>query len=290
MKIKESLGSRIFDGFNILFMVGIMIITVYPFYQILIVSISDPMQVMLGNVKWYPIGITWASYAKVFKEASIWRCYLNTIIYTVSGTAVNMVMTACCAYPLSRPDMPFKSIFTQIILLTMFFSGGMIPGYLLILNLHLKNTIWAIILPGAISTYNMIVMRTFFQGIPNELHESAEIDGAHDLTILCKIILPLSIPCMATLTLFYAVGHWNSWFNALLYLDSQKQFPVQLLLREILNNNMGDLAVKSGVETEITQTSIKYAVIIVTTLPILCVYPFIQKYFVKGVMVGSIKG
>ncbi len=293
MKIKKTTGSKIFDSVNYLIMILLIIATLYPFYYIAIVSISDGKAVMKGAVKLIPIGANLKSYELVFKDPYVVRSYLNTILYTTVGTFINIVFTTLCAYPLSRKDFFGRDIFTGIIVFTMFFSGGMIPNYLVIHNLGLIDTIWAIVLPGAISTYNMIIMRTFFQGIPESLHESAYLDGANDIQVWSKIILPLSIPILATMILFYAVGHWNSFFSALIYLNDKKKYPIQIILRNMViagelanqTNEMG-----SASDFMVIDTTIKYAVIMVATLPILAVYPFVQKYFVKGVMIGSLKG
>jgi len=282
----------IFDIVNyfILFLVGF--ITLYPMWYILIISISADYYISRGLVNFLPKGFSLGAYELVFQNRDIWRSYLNTLIYTSTGTLINMVFTCLCAYPLSRPDFYGRRVFNIFVIFTMFVSGGMIPLYLVIYNLKMLNTIWAIVLPGAISTYNMIIMRTFFSGIPMSLTESAYLDGANDVRILRSIILPLSKPIMATLTLFYAVGHWNSFMPAVLYLNSKAKYPVQLILRDIvvrgeIDSQMSMDLVGSGI---LSAMNFKYAVIIITVVPILCVYPFLQKHFVKGAMVGAVKG
>lgn len=288
----RSFGSRLFDSANVLAMLLLVFVTFYPLYYIFVVSVSGGNAVMRGDVSFYPIDFNWNTYALVFDDSSIWRSYLNTIVYTVVGTSINLVCTALCAYPLSKREFYGRGFFTLMIVVTMFFSGGLIPNYLLVQKLGMMNTMWALVIPGAISVWNMIVMRTFFQGIPNELYESAGMDGASELTSLIKITLPLSKPIMATMAMFYAVGHWNSFFSAMIYLNEKAKFPLQIILRNMVV--MGEMSSQSqeisGAYAAVTATNIKYAVIIIAVLPILLVYPFIQKYFVKGVMVGSLKG
>ncbi len=293
MKIKQSLGSRIFDVVNVLIMLGLVFATLYPFYHIAITSVSNGMAVMQGKVKYFPIGFNLDSYKLIFKDPHIFTAYGNTIKYTVVGTAINVVMTMLCAYPLSRKGFYGRNLFTIFIVITMFFSGGMIPTYLVINRLKMMDTIWALTLPGAISTYNMIIMRTFFSGIPDSLGESAYIDGANDITVFTHIIIPLSMPIIATMTLFYAVGHWNSFFASILYINTKSKLPVQIILRNIvIAGDMANQNASLGESSDFVSiaTTFKYSVIMITTLPILLIYPFVQKYFVKGVMIGSIKG
>ena len=287
----RSVGSRCFDIVLYILLGLVVLVTFYPMYYVFIVSISSANHISRGEVTLLPMGINFDAYKIVFKNSRIWVAYGNTILYTVVGTFINVMMTALCAYPFSRPDFYGRKFFTLFVTLTMFIGGGMIPLYLVVSKLHLMNTIWAIVLPGAVSTYNMIVMRTSFQGLPASLTESAYIDGANDIHILFRIVLPLSKAILATMTLFYAVGHWNSYLSAILYLDDQKKYPVQVILRDIViagefMENGGDVSSSATV----IATNYKYAVIIVSVLPILMVYPFIQKYFTKGIMVGSIKG
>ncbi|MEK0317474.1 carbohydrate ABC transporter permease [Cohnella sp. 56] len=288
----KGFGSRLFDSINIAAMLLLVFVTFYPLYYIFVVSVSGGSAVMRGDVSFYPIDFNLNTYSLVFQDPSIWRAYLNTIVYTVVGTLINLFCTALCAYPLSKRDFYGRGFFTLMIVVTMFFSGGLIPSYLLVQKLGMMNTMWAIVIPGAISVWNMIVMRTFFQGIPNELYESAGMDGASELTSLIRITLPLSKPIMATMAMFYAVGHWNSFFSAMIYLNEKAKFPLQIILRNMVV--MGEMSNQSqeisGAYAAVTATNIKYAVIIIAVLPILLVYPFIQKYFVKGVMVGSLKG
>jgi putative aldouronate transport system permease protein len=291
--IKQSAGSKAFDIINIVFMLLFLVITLYPFWYVVIISLSDGKDVMAGHISIVPINITLATYKVVLRDSSILTSFYNTVIYTVFGTLINLIVTSFCAYPLSRPDLPGKSIIMKVVVFTMFFSGGMIPTYLVVNQLGMIDTIWAMMLPAAISTYNMIIMRTFFMGIPESLHESARLDGANDLQILSRIVLPLSMPIMATMLLFYAVGHWNDYMLALLYLNKKKLFPLQSILRNMVVD--GQLAeaqtqVGGGSSFQVVETTMKYAVIVVSTIPIIIIYPFVQKYFAKGVMIGSIKG
>lgn len=286
-------GAAAFRLINAGLMVLVVLVTLYPLYYVFIVSISDANSVIRGDIVLYPRNVTWQSYELVLGTPTIIRSLINSIRYTVIGTLINLVMTALCAYPLARSRFSGKTIFTILITITMFFSGGLIPLYLLILQLGLRNTIWSLVLPVAISPWNMIIMRTYFQGIPEEMFESATIDGANDLQILGRIVVPLSKPIFATLLLYYAVGHWNQWFNALIFLDDKSKFPIQLILRSIVVQGQleqGGQLMSPSMEEMIVEKTIKYATIIVSTVPILLVYPFVQKYFVQGVMIGAIKG
>ena len=287
MKIK----TNTFDLINTLVLVFFGFLTLYPMWYILVVSLSSAEHINMGNVSFWPRGFNIDAYKIVFSNEKIWRSYFNTILYTTVGTFINVIMTALCAYPLSRDDMYGNKGITIFFTLTMFVSGGMIPLYLVIMKLHLINTMWAIVLPPAISTYNMIVMRASFYGIPKSLTESAYLDGANDIRILRQIIMPLSKPILATMTLFYAVSHWNSFFPPMLYLNEQAKYPVQVLMRDIVIS--GDMTSESGdiaTNVNILATNYKYAVIIISIIPILVVYPYLQKHFTKGVMVGAVKG
>jgi len=285
----------VFDVILTAVMILIAFVTIYPIYYIFINSFSGSAAVASNSVLIYPKNINFSAYKVVFKDASIVRSFANSAFYTVAGTLINVALTAMCAYPLSRKDLYGRKLIVGIIMFTMFFSGGIIPLFLTINNLHLYNSIWAVLLPSAISVYNVIVMRTFFQGIPYELTESAYIDGANDIFIFYKIILPLSTPIIATMILFYGVGNWNSFYNALMFLSEKAKYPVQLVLRSIvIDGATSDLVFSFGSESasnaNIDTRSIKYAVIAATTLPIMAVYPFVFKYFKKGVMIGSVKG
>ena len=294
--MKKSNARYIFEISNYVLLTGICVIMLYPFLFVLAASLSSATYVSRGMVGIITQGFNTRAYEEVFKYQNIWTGYRNTILYTVCGTALNLFLTICGAYPLSRKQFFGRSVFTFFIAVTMFFSGGLIPTFLVMRSYKLLNTFWAVILPGAVSTWNMIIMRTFFQNLPSELEEAAVIDGCSDIGVLTRIVIPLSTASIMTIGMFYAVGHWNAWFDAFIYLQDHARYPIQLWLRIIvLQNQMHDIsnlqsgAVDAGAENLISDT-IKYAVIVVAAAPILCVYPFIQKYFVKGVMVGSLKG
>lgn len=291
--ISRSSDEKIFDAVIYTIATLVIVIVLYPLIFVVSASFSDPAKVLSGEVWLLPKNITFEAYTNILHNGKIWTGYTNTIIYTVVGTAVNIVMTVLAAYPLSRPDLPGRKVLMVLITLTMFLGGGLIPSYLLVKNLGLLDTMWALIIPGAIATYNLIVMRTYFQtSIPWELQEAAHIDGCSNWRLLLNIILPLSKPILAVMVLFYAVGHWNSYFNSLIYIRNEAKYPLQLVLREILLISQSD-AVDANVGLEnkvLLAESIKYAVIMISSLPILIMYPFVQRHFVKGVMIGSIKG
>ena len=291
--IGSSAGSRFFTGLNAFVLILITLITFYPLYYVLITSISNGMMVMQGKVRLYPIGVTFDSYKSITSDPQLFRSLWNSVLYTVVGTLINIIMSCLCAFPLSRRTFSGKKFFTGMIVVTMFFSGGMIPSYLVVKELELMDTMWAIVLPVAINTYNMIIIRTSFQSLPESLFESAQLDGANDFTILFRIALPLSKAVLATMVLFYSVSHWNSYFSAMLYLDSKDKYPLQIILRnKLISGLFSEEASQSGGSTSftVTDSTLRAAVIMFTTLPILVVYPFVQKYFVKGVMIGSLKG
>jgi putative aldouronate transport system permease protein len=290
---KRKSDEKIFDAVVNALAILIVVVVLYPLIFIVSASFSDPALVLNGEVILLPKQITLEAYRNVFQNDQIWTGYGNTILYTAVGTVINLIMTTLAAYPLSRPDLPGRGIIMFFVTLTMFFSGGLIPSYLLVKNLGMVDTMWALVIPGAIATYNLIVMRTYFQSsIPWEIQEAAHIDGCSNWKLLTHVILPLSKPILAVMILFYAVGHWNSFFNALIYIRSKEMYPLQLVLREVLMISQAD-AVDSnaGLESKILLAeSIKYVVIIISSLPVLLMYPFVQKHFVKGVMIGSLKG
>jgi putative aldouronate transport system permease protein len=293
MKIKKSTGESIFDFSNIIFLIFISIITLYPFIYVLFGSFSHPASLSSHRgLLMYPLNFNLDSYKFILKNPLIASGYMNTLIILVVGTAISLYLTSTVAYALSRKDLMFKNVITFIFVFTMFFGGGLIPLYLLILKIKLYNTIWAVILPSCVSVMNIVVMRTYFQGIPSSLEESAKLDGATDITILFKIIIPLALPVFAVMILFYGVGYWNSWFQASVFFRSREKYPLQLVLREILIN--GALTQNQATSLEDTNLvyheTMKYATIMIATGPIIVLYPFIQKYFVKGVMVGALKG
>ncbi|MGI5856952.1 MAG: carbohydrate ABC transporter permease [Candidatus Merdivicinus sp.] len=290
-RIKEAVSDRILYIITVIIMLAAFIVTLYPFLYVLSMSLSDQGAVLRQEVWLFPKGLNLHSYEKVFADPAIWTAYGNTLFYTIAGTILNVFMTCMMAYPLSRKQFWGRNTISMLVVFTMLFSGGMIPNFLLIKNLGLYNTRWALILPGAISAYNLFLARTYFSGLPDSLVESASIDGATEATILRKIIVPLSMPIIAVLTLFYAVGHWNSYFNALLYIPDIKKQPLQMFLVKLLVLEQ-DLMAEGGADAlELTLQAMqtKYATIIVVILPILCVYPFLQKYFTQGVMIGAIK-
>jgi putative aldouronate transport system permease protein len=294
--VRRQSDEKIFDAVVSVLAVLIVVVVLYPLIFIVSASFSDPAAVLNGEVLLLPKHITLAAYQSVFHNGEIWRGYANTILYTVVGTAFNLIMTTLAAYPLSRPDLPGRGFFMFFITLTMFFSGGLIPSYLLVKSLGMVNTMWALIIPGAIATYNLIIMRTYFQtSIPWELQEAANMDGCTNWKLLIYVILPLSRPIMAVMVLFYAVGHWNSYFNALIYIRDKDLYPLQIVLREILLISQGDSgdggSSSTGLESQVLLAeSIKYVVIIISSLPVLVMYPFVQRHFVKGVLIGSLKG
>ena len=276
-------------------MIVFVILILYPLIFILSSSFSSGAAVTSGQVLLWPVEPTVAGYKIVFKNQDVWTGYKNTLIYTGLGTLLNVITTILAAYPLSRKDLPCKGFYMTLFMIPMFFSGGLIPTYLMMSQLHLVNTRWAMILPGLVSIYNMIVMRTFFQNsIPGELLEAGKVDGITDIGYLTKILLPLSKASIAVITLYYAVGHWNAYFNALIYVRDKNKQPLQLILRKIMTST--SLEATQGLDPEVIaeiQQSVdvmKYAMIVVVTVPILVIYPLVQKYFEKGVMVGSVKG
>lgn len=273
----------------------ILLVVLYPLIYIVSSSFSSPSAVSAGKVVLFPVDFSLEGYKAVFKNKDIVSGYLNTIYYALAGTFINVTLTMFAAYPLARTDLPGKNKIMFIFTFTMFFSGGMIPSYMLVKDLGLMDTRWAILLPGALSVYNMIITRTFIQSsIPKEMLEASQIDGCNDIQYFFKIVLPLSKPVLAVITLFYVVGHWNAYFNAFLYLTDRKLYPLQIILREILIVNSIDpsmvvdealLTAKQGIAD-----LLKYSLIVVSVVPMLIIYPFIQKHFAKGMMIGSVKG
>ena len=274
----------------------VLLITVtYPLIYVLSSSFSSGQAVSSGKVLLWPVDFSVMGYKIIFSYKLVWVGYFNTIVITLTATAINMLLTICAAYPLSRRDFKGRNLYMTLFMITMFFSGGMIPNYILMSNLHLTNTRWSVILSGAISVTNMIIMRTYFiNSIPSELFEAARIDGITDWGYLFKIVLPLSKAIMAVVLLYYAVAHWNSYFTAMLYIRDRNLYPLQIVLRDLLNASKIDLSQIQDAEVLAQMTGaadlIKFALIVVSAAPILCAYPFVQKYFEKGVMIGSVKG
>lgn len=292
MRIKRTMGEKLFNIFNTCIMCLLMFITLYPLWHVAMASISDGSQIISHTGALFkPLGFSLEAYKLVFKNPMVGRGYLNTIFVVVVGVAINILMTSVGAYFLSRKDVFWKKYVMMAIVFTMYFSGGLIPFYFTVKGLHLDNTLWALIIPGMISTFNLIIMRTAFMAIPDSLEESAKIDGANHFTILFRIVLPLAGPTIAVMILYYGVGHWNAWFNAMIFLRKRELYPLQLILREILiQNSFTDNGLSTGDDALKLAEVMKYAIIMVGTLPILCIYPFLQKYFVKGVMIGAVKG
>lgn len=294
-RIRNSAEDRVFSFIAYTLATLALIITLYPLLYCISASFSDPMEVVKGNVILLPKNPTLMAYQAVAKNKSMFTGYVNTIFYTVLGTSLNLIMTIAAGYPLSKRDFRGRGGITFLFTLTMFFSGGMVPNFLLIKNLDMYNSIWALLLPGCVSAWNLVIMRTYFQtSIPEEICESAYIDGCSNISTLLRIVLPLSMPIIAVMVIFYGVGHWNSYFSALLYLKDRDKYPLSLVLREILLQGMGQE--KSGAEVVdsvadlLLFETLKYAVIIVSSVPMLILYPALQRYFVKGTMVGSLKG
>lgn len=293
-KIKLSLDDKIYYTIISIFLVGTTLVVLYPLLFVIGASFSSPAAVSSGKVILWPVDFSLEGYRVVFESKYIGTGYLNTFIYTGFGTLINVAMTMIAAYPLARRNLPFRGAIIFLFVFTMFFSGGMIPDYILLLRLNMINTRWALIIPGAISVYNMIIARTFIQNIPDELLEAAQIDGCSDANYFFRIILPLSKAVMAILTLYYAVGHWNSYFSAFLYLMDRELYPLQIVLREILVANI--ISADDIVDDESMLSKqglaelLKYSLIIVSSVPVLILYPFIQRYFIEGVMIGSLKG
>jgi putative aldouronate transport system permease protein len=294
MRTKRSNNDYIMDtGINVI-SVMILVIVLIPLIFVLAASFSDPDLVLRGKVLLWPKGFTLDAYSMVFENEDIWRGYRNTLLYTVGGTAINIILTVAAAYPLSRKEMKGRRVFTLIVLFTMYFNGGLIPTYLLVRDLGMYNTVWAILIPSAIATYNLIVAKSFFeQSIPTELYEAAKLDGCNSIRTLFSIVLPLSKAIVAVLVLYYGVARWNAYFDSLVYLRNENLQPLQIVLRNILllsqTEQMGSNSVGMGEKIKAIE-AIKYSVIVVSSVPILLLYPLAQRYFVNGVMIGAVKG
>ena len=286
MKTNESLASRIFDWANNVFMIILMAVMLYPMVYVFSASISNNALVARGDVLLWPKGITWIAYEQLIYNPDLWISYWNTIRYVVVYVLFTLAATSAMAYPLSKKWLPGRRAILLMAAFTLLFSGGLIPTFLVVQTLGLLDTMWAIILPSLISTWYLFIMRTFFEAMPEELEDAATIDGCGYLQVLIRIVLPLSAPVMATIGLFSAVNQWNSFFDAMIYLNDRKLYPLQIMLRNIL---VAGTNVQGEGDLTYLET-LKYAMIIIGTLPILCVYPFLQKYFVQGAMIGGIKG
>ena len=293
-KISETRADRVFDVMNYVILTICLLIVAYPLYFIVIASISDPVDVNTGKVFLYPVKVTLDGYRRILEYDSFFTGYRNTLMYTLVGTTVNMALTVPAAYALSRKDLVGRNFFMMLITFTMIFSGGLMPTYLLVRDLNMLDTTWALVVPIAVSAWNLIVARTFFQQtIPDDLLEAAQLDGATNVQFFARIVLPLSKPIIAVLILFYAVSHWNSYSNALYYLRTTGKYPLQLVLRSILfENSMNDMvddAANLAAQMRLGDL-IKYGVIIASSLPLLILYPFLQRYFIQGIMIGAVKG
>jgi putative aldouronate transport system permease protein len=292
IRIRPSRGYRVFQVFNALVLAGVVAVTVYPFLNILAQSFSSESAIRQGHVNLIPQGFNLTTYKTVMSDSSFWENYRNTVEYTVVATAISMALTTCYAYVLSKRQVKGRTVLVGIALFTMFFNGGLIPNYVLVSQLGLRNTLWAIVLPNAINVFNLLVMKAFFESLPTELEEAAAVDGLGTYGILWRIVLPLSKAVIATMVLFYAVSFWNSWCSAFLYMDRSDLFPVNVYLRNLIAGATGG-AVNEGTASDVALqvgANIQAVTIVLTVLPILTVYPFIQKYFVSGVMLGAVKG
>lgn len=293
----NSLSSKILDVVVHITMIFMLVVTLYPVLNVMAASFSSTNANDRGIMGILPVEFTLDNYLMVLRRGTVPRAFVNSVIYTTVGTAINLLLTTSFAYALSRKHLALRNLYMTVAIIPMYFSGGLIPTFLLVKNLGLYNSMWALILPGAINITNFIIMRTFFQSIPKELEESASLDGANDFIILYKIILPLSKAAIFTIGLYYAVGHWNSWFNAMIYLNDAEKYPLQMILRELViaASSLRDAADSGDFNTaadivNINVKGIKYATLFISMVPMLIIYPFIQKHFVKGVMVGSLKG
>ena len=293
MSIKRTRGEKAFDGFNNVLMGFAILITMYPLLYVLFASFSSPALFMRNTsvVLWRPLGFSLASYKSVFSNVNIWQGYLNTIFVVVAGLVVNMILTIMGGYVLSRQNLMFRRVLNLFCMFTMYFSGGMVPLFLTVRGYGMIDSRWALVFPVAINTFNLIIMRSAFESVPDSLVEAARVDGASHLKTLFMIMVPVVMPTLAVLVLYYGVKHWNAWFDSLLYIRTRSKYPLQLFLREMLIENTAASTMNASMDDEaLTEQTIKYASIIVATVPILCLYPFLQKYFVKGIMVGAVKG
>lgn len=295
MAYRTGFGGKMFDGALLLIMLAVIGVTLFPFLHVLAVSLSSTLPVAQGRVSIVPIQLTLDSYKLIALDKLIWRSFYNTVVYALSGTVISVLFSAMFAYALSVKTYRLRKATTLVLIVTMFFGGGMIPTYLVVRELGLINTIGAMVLPGAISAWNVLVMRTFFMGIPDSLRESAKIDGANDVYILFKIIMPLSKPVLAVIALFCMVNHWNDFFSALLYLTENNKYPLQMILRKVLfqfesAEFLGEMGRNMLRESQVSPKNLQNAMIIFTSIPVICMYPFLQKHFAKGMLIGSVKG
>ncbi|MEV4656990.1 carbohydrate ABC transporter permease [Micromonospora sp. NPDC049301] len=286
----DSRGYRVFRIVNTIVLIGVVVVTLYPFLNIVARSLSDEAYIIAGKVSLVPRGFDVTAYKLVMSDAMFWTNYRNTVVYTVVATLISIVLTTCYAYVLSKPQLKGRGVLVGVALFTMFFSGGLIPNYVLVTSLGMKNTIWAVVLPNAISVFNLLVMKAFFESLPTELEEAAAVDGLNTYGILLRIVLPLSKAIIATMVLFYAVSFWNSWFTAFLYFDRQDLLPVTVYLRNLIAGATSAESAAADADKVQAAATLQAVTIVLTTLPILAVYPFVQRYFVRGVMLGAVKG
>jgi len=289
--VKDSTAYRLFRVFNVVVLLVIVFVTFYPFLNMVAQSFSSEGNINAGKVNLIPLGFNLETYKVVMADSMFWTNYENTVIYTVVATAISIVLTTFFAYAISKRRLKGRNLFIGIAVFTMFFNGGIIPNYVLITSLGMKNTLWAIVLPNAISVFNLLIMKSFFENMPEELEEAAAIDGLNTYGILLRIVLPLSKAVLATMILFYAVVNWNSWFSAFLYLDKKELFPVTIFLRNLIAGATSEGTSFGGSAENLTQiaSNVKAVAMVLSVVPILCIYPFVQKYFVTGVMLGSVK-
>jgi putative aldouronate transport system permease protein len=284
---------RVFNGFNIIFLTVLALTMFLPYLNILAQSFSSSKAITNGLVALWPVDFTWINYQYVFEDPTIWRAFMISLIVTVCGTAINLIMTSTLAYPLSRQEYVGRKYLLMLILFTMIFHAPLVPVFILIKSLGLMNSLWALMIPNAISVFNFFVMRTFFANIQNELIESSRIDGCGELGILWRMVVPLSKPAMATMGIYYAVYHWNAYTNALYFINNRSLFPLQIKLRQMIDSDTINMDPNAALFSEVLNMSpegIKMATVFIATVPILMIYPFLQKYFIKGMMIGSVKG
>ncbi|MET8359277.1 carbohydrate ABC transporter permease [Micromonospora sp. NPDC005171] len=286
----DSRGYRIFRVVNTIVLLGVVVVTLYPFLNIVARSLSEEAYIIAGKVTIVPRGFDLTAYKLLMSDAMFWTNYRNTVVYTVVATLISIVLTTCYAYVLSKPQLKGRPFLIGVALFTMFFSGGLIPNYVLVTSLGMKNTIWAVVIPNAISVFNLLVMKAFFESLPSELEEAAAVDGLNTYGILLRIVLPLSKAIIATMVLFYAVSFWNSWFTAFLYIDQQDLLPVTVYLRNLIAGATSAESAAADADKVQAAATLQAVTIVLTTLPILAIYPFVQRYFVRGVMLGAVKG
>ncbi|MFG1866882.1 carbohydrate ABC transporter permease [Micromonospora arborensis] len=286
----DSRGYRIFRVVNTIVLIGVVIVTLFPFLNIVARSLSEEAYIIAGKVSIVPRGFDLTAYKLLMSDGMFWTNYRNTVVYTVVATLISIVLTTCYAYVLSKPQLKGRGLLVGVALFTMFFSGGLIPNYVLVTSLGMKNTIWAVALPNAISVFNLLVMKAFFESLPTELEEAAAVDGLNTYGILLRIVLPLSKAIIATMVLFYAVSFWNSWFTAFLYMDQQDLLPVTVYLRNLIAGATSAESAAANADKVQAAATLQAVTIVLTTLPILAVYPFVQRYFVSGVLLGAVKG